>query len=201
MLIELARAVGGYLHDVFVTRMDWWVLLGFVAQAFFTARFAVQWIVSERAGKSVVPLSFWWLSIGGGVLLLAYALYRRDPVFIAGQGFGVFVYARNLFIRSCARRRSALESAVSRVPSPRSPLQIGDQVGLVLQADLKAEGRSSPGAQGAAVRYSVQSNRMARLSKPPQEWPMPNKVSPFRNAYDCFPASAFGRCRTGRWDP
>jgi lipid-A-disaccharide synthase-like uncharacterized protein len=97
MLIEIARAVGGYLHDVFITRLDWWVLLGFVAQGFFTARFAVQWIASERAGKSVVPLAFWWLSIGGGVLLLAYALYRRDPVFIAGQGFGVFVYARNLF--------------------------------------------------------------------------------------------------------
>ena len=104
MLIELARAVGGYLHDVFVTRLDAWVLLGFVAQGFFTARFAVQWIASERAGKSVVPLSFWLLSIGGGILLLAYALYRRDPVFIAGQGFGVFVYARNLFFVMRDRR-------------------------------------------------------------------------------------------------
>jgi lipid-A-disaccharide synthase-like uncharacterized protein len=97
MLIELARAVGGYLHEVFVTRLDWWVLLGFVAQGFFTARFVVQWIASERAGKSVIPLAFWLLSIGGGVLLLAYALYRRDPVFIAGQSFGVFVYLRNLY--------------------------------------------------------------------------------------------------------
>jgi lipid-A-disaccharide synthase-like uncharacterized protein len=97
MLIELARAAGGYLQDVFIVRMDWWVLLGFVAQGFFTARFVVQWIASERAGRSVVPLAFWWLSMGGGVLLLAYALYRRDPVFIAGQGFGVFVYARNLY--------------------------------------------------------------------------------------------------------
>jgi lipid-A-disaccharide synthase-like uncharacterized protein len=97
MLIELTRAVGGYLHDVFVARLDAWVLLGFVAQAFFTARFLVQWIVSERAGKSVVPLSFWLLSIGGGALLLTYALYRRDPVFIAGQGFGVFIYLRNLY--------------------------------------------------------------------------------------------------------
>ncbi len=104
MLIELARAVGGYLHDVFITRLDAWVLLGFVAQAFFTARFAVQWIASERAGKSVVPMSFWLLSIGGGVLLLVYALYRRDPVFIAGQGFGVFVYARNLFFVMRDRR-------------------------------------------------------------------------------------------------
>jgi lipid-A-disaccharide synthase-like uncharacterized protein len=104
MLIEITRAVGGYLHDVFVARLDWWVLIGFVAQGFFSARFVVQWIVSERAGKSVIPLAFWWLSIGGGVLLLAYALYRRDPVFIAGQGFGVFVYMRNLYFVLRERR-------------------------------------------------------------------------------------------------
>jgi lipid-A-disaccharide synthase-like uncharacterized protein len=97
MLIDLARAVGGYLHDVFVTNLNWWVLLGFAAQAFFTARFLVQWIASERAGHSVIPLAFWLLSIGGGVLLLVYALYRKDPVFIAGQAFGVFVYVRNLY--------------------------------------------------------------------------------------------------------
>jgi lipid-A-disaccharide synthase-like uncharacterized protein len=104
MLIELARSVGGYLHDVFVTRLDAWVLLGFIAQGFFTARFVVQWIASERAGKSVVPLSFWLLSISGGALLLTYALYRRDPVFIAGQGFGVFVYLRNLYFVMRERR-------------------------------------------------------------------------------------------------
>jgi lipid-A-disaccharide synthase-like uncharacterized protein len=109
MLIELARSVGGYLHDVFVTRLDAWVLLGFVAQGFFTARFVVQWIASERAGKSVIPLAFWLLSIGGGALLLAYALYRRDPVFIAGQAFGVFVYVRNLYF-VLRERRSAVKA-------------------------------------------------------------------------------------------
>ena len=109
MLIEIARAVGGYLHDVFVTRLDWWVLVGFIAQGFFTARFVVQWIVSERAGKSVIPMAFWWLSIGGGIMLLAYALYRRDPVFIAGQSFGVFVYLRNLYF--VLRDRRALVKA------------------------------------------------------------------------------------------
>jgi lipid-A-disaccharide synthase-like uncharacterized protein len=107
MLIDIAHAVGGYLHDVFVVRLDWWVLLGFVAQAFFTARFAVQWIASERAGRSVVPLAFWLLSIGGGLLLLFYALYRRDPVFIAGQSFGVFVYFRNLYFVMRERRQAA----------------------------------------------------------------------------------------------
>ena len=96
MLIDLSNAVGNYLLDVFVTRLDWWVVLGFVAQAFFTMRFLVQWIASEKVGKSVIPVAFWWCSIGGGLLLFVYALYRRDPVFILGQGFGVFVYLRNL---------------------------------------------------------------------------------------------------------
>ena len=97
MLVELSRSVGAYLHDVFIARLDWWVLLGFLAQAMFSARFLVQWIASERAGHSVIPLAFWTFSIAGGVLLLAYALYRKDPVFIAGQAFGVFVYMRNLY--------------------------------------------------------------------------------------------------------
>jgi lipid-A-disaccharide synthase-like uncharacterized protein len=97
MLVDLQRAVGDYLHDVFVIQLDWWVVLGFAAQGLFTARFLVQWLASERAGRSVVPLAFWLFSISGGVLLLLYALYRRDPVFIAGQAFGVFVYLRNLF--------------------------------------------------------------------------------------------------------
>ena len=66
MLVDLTRAVGDYLHDVFIIRIDAWVVLGFVAQAFFTARFAVQWIASERAGKSIIPIAFWWCSIGGG---------------------------------------------------------------------------------------------------------------------------------------
>lgn len=96
MLVDLSRAVGNYLLDVFVLHLNWWVLLGFVAQGMFTLRFVVQWIASERAGHSVVPLAFWLFSLGGGALLLIYALYRRDPVFIAGQAFGVFVYLRNL---------------------------------------------------------------------------------------------------------
>jgi lipid-A-disaccharide synthase-like uncharacterized protein len=107
MLVDLSNAVGTYLWDVFVIRLDWWVLLGFAAQALFTARFLVQWIASERMGKSVIPLAFWFFSIGGGLLLLVYALYRRDPVFIAGQAFGVFVYLRNLQFVLRERRAAA----------------------------------------------------------------------------------------------
>jgi lipid-A-disaccharide synthase-like uncharacterized protein len=74
-----------------------WLAIGFLGQAFFSARFLIQWIASERRGKSVVPRAFWYFSIGGGMTLLLYALWRRDPVFILGQGAGLFVYARNLY--------------------------------------------------------------------------------------------------------
>ena len=96
MLIDIAQAVGGYLHDVFVGNLDWGILVGYIAQMLFAMRFVVQWIASERASRSVVPMAFWIFSIGGGVMLLGYALYRKDPVFIIGQAFGVFVYLRNL---------------------------------------------------------------------------------------------------------
>jgi lipid-A-disaccharide synthase-like uncharacterized protein len=86
-----------YLHDVFVIKFDAWVVLGFIAQGLFTMRFVVQWVASERARASVIPVAFWLFSIGGGVLLLIYALYRRDPVFIAGQALGLLVYIRNLY--------------------------------------------------------------------------------------------------------
>ena len=108
MLIEMSRAVGAYLADVFVTRLDWWVLLGFIAQAMFTARFLVQWIASERAGHSVIPVAFWIFSIFGGALLLIYALYRKDAVFIAGQAFSFFVYARNLYFVTRDRKAAGV---------------------------------------------------------------------------------------------
>jgi lipid-A-disaccharide synthase-like uncharacterized protein len=96
MLIDIARSVGGYLHDVFLGNNDFGIMIGYVAQIMFAMRFVVQWIASERAGRSVVPTAFWVFSIGGGIMLLGYAIYRKDPVFIVGQAFGVFVYLRNL---------------------------------------------------------------------------------------------------------
>jgi lipid-A-disaccharide synthase-like uncharacterized protein len=77
---------------------DGLLALGFIAQGLFTARFLVQWIASERAGRSVVPLSFWLLSVAGGGLLLLYAVFRRDPVFIVGQAAGLVIYLRNLYL-------------------------------------------------------------------------------------------------------
>lgn len=79
--------------------IEWlWLSIGFLGQALFSARFIVQWLASERARRSIVPKAFWFFSIGGGATLLAYAIYRRDPVFIAGQGAGLFIYARNLML-------------------------------------------------------------------------------------------------------
>lgn len=108
MLVDLTRALGDYLHEVFVAQLDWWIALGFVAQLLFTARFLVQWLESERQNRMVIPIAFWFLSIGGGLLLLIYAIQRRDPVFIAGQAFGVFVYARNLYFELRDRRAMQL---------------------------------------------------------------------------------------------
>jgi lipid-A-disaccharide synthase-like uncharacterized protein len=75
-----------------------WLSIGFLGQAFFSMRFLVQWIASERRKESVIPISFWFFSIGGGLTLLIYAIYRLDPVFILGQGAGLFVYCRNLYL-------------------------------------------------------------------------------------------------------
>lgn len=76
---------------------NWWVILGFVAQGLFTMRFLVQWIATEKRKKSHVPLSFWYFSLSGGILLLVYAIHRKDPVFILGQSTGVIIYLRNLY--------------------------------------------------------------------------------------------------------
>ena len=86
-----------------------WLLIGFMGQALFTGRFVVQWFKSEIVGKSVIPLAFWYFSVGGGVVLLAYAIHKMDPVFIAGQAGGLVVYARNLFLifREKAEERHA----------------------------------------------------------------------------------------------
>jgi lipid-A-disaccharide synthase-like uncharacterized protein len=75
-----------------------WLSVGFLGQALFSARFLVQWIASERRKESVVPVAFWFLSLGGGLALLLYALHRLDPVFILGQAAGLFVYLRNLLL-------------------------------------------------------------------------------------------------------
>src|ERR1700681_1649549 len=104
MLADLSHQVGNYFYNVFVLKLSWVVLFGFAGQLMFSMRFIVQWIASERARKSVFPVAFWFFSIGGGILLFVYALTIKDPVFILGQGFGVFVYLRNLYFVYRERR-------------------------------------------------------------------------------------------------
>lgn len=101
------------LHSISLP--EWLVLgFGFTGQALFSARFLVQWIASERQRKSVVPVLFWYFSLGGGLTLFIYALYREDPVFMLGQGFGLIVYVRNL--RLIRRERRAAERLASPGP-------------------------------------------------------------------------------------
>jgi lipid-A-disaccharide synthase-like uncharacterized protein len=95
--------------------MTFWLIVGFLGQGLFTARFVVQWLVSERRRDSVVPTAFWWLSLAGGFSLLCYATVRRDPVIIFGQSTGLLVYVRNLMLLHRARRRAA---PLSSVPAP-----------------------------------------------------------------------------------
>ena len=87
------------------TSWDFWIAFGFLGQAAFSARFLVQWIWSEKQGASVIPVWFWYFSLLGGLILTIYAIHRRDPVFIVGQGFGLLVYVRNLMLIRAARGR------------------------------------------------------------------------------------------------
>ncbi len=89
-----------------MSNLVFWLTVGFLGQALFTARFLVQWLASEKKHESVVPVAFWWLSLLGGAALFSYAVFRRDPVIITGQGMGFLVYVRNLILVSNARRRA-----------------------------------------------------------------------------------------------
>lgn len=78
--------------------IDVWTTVGFAGQFVFASRFYVQWLASEKKGESVVPIAFWWLSLLGGAILLAYTIYLRNAVFITGQAAGLFIYTRNLVL-------------------------------------------------------------------------------------------------------
>ena len=83
---------------------DGWVILGFVAQGVFFTRFLIQWLASERARQSVIPVAFWYLSFCGSLLLLAYSIHVKDPVFILGQSTGSIIYIRNIVLIKRSRR-------------------------------------------------------------------------------------------------
>ncbi|MCP4315615.1 MAG: hypothetical protein GY789_06250 [Hyphomicrobiales bacterium] len=103
-MIETFTPLIEWFKAVFIEQFSAWVLLGFLAQACFTMRFVVQWIASERAKRSIVPVAFWFFSLFGGSLLFIYAIQRQDPVFIAGQGVGLIIYIRNLWLIANERK-------------------------------------------------------------------------------------------------
>jgi lipid-A-disaccharide synthase-like uncharacterized protein len=83
-----------------------WLIIGFTGQVFFSARFLIQWLHSERHKRSLIPLAFWYFSMLGSLTLLTYAIYRQDPVFIVGQSAGLLIYTRNLQLLAQERRRN-----------------------------------------------------------------------------------------------
>ena len=111
MLIQYGQALNDYLYDVFVAKFDFWLAFGLVAQLLFTARFLVQWISSERAGQSVVPMAFWFFSMGGGLMTLIYGIAKREPVIILGQGLATIIYIRNimLIVKNRGKRTQTLD--------------------------------------------------------------------------------------------
>jgi len=104
-IAERLAAAEASLASFYGSREFWWLLVGFGGQALFMMRFLVQWIASEKAGKSVMPEIFWYFSIGGGLVLLAYAVHKQDPVFIFGQALGTFIYLRNIYFVRREKRR------------------------------------------------------------------------------------------------
>jgi len=98
MLIQFGQAFSNYLYDIFVAKFDFWLAFGLLAQLAFAARFLVQWIMSERAGKSVVPMAFWFFSVAGGTMTLIYGLVKREPIIIFGQLLSNIIYVRNIML-------------------------------------------------------------------------------------------------------
>jgi lipid-A-disaccharide synthase-like uncharacterized protein len=96
-----------------------WLGIGFFGQGIFFMRWVVQWLASERSAESRVPIAFWYMSLAGGLITLAYAIYRHDPVFIAGQSIGSLVYLRNLML---IRRRDGTSRMPPSEASPQRPI-------------------------------------------------------------------------------
>lgn len=107
MLIQYGQALSNYFYDIFVAKFDFWLVFGLAAQLSFAARFLVQWIASERAGKSVVPVAFWFFSVGGGLMTLVYGLVKREPVIIFGQLLSNVIYVRNIMLIFKSRQKQS----------------------------------------------------------------------------------------------
>ncbi len=105
MLIAIGQEISAVFYDAFVAKFDFWLVFGVVAQLLFAGRFIVQWISSEKAGKSVIPFAFWFFSMGGGLMTLVYGVVKREPVIILGQGLATIIYVRNIMLIMKERRQ------------------------------------------------------------------------------------------------
>ena len=112
MLMSLAKEIGSIFYEAFIAKFDFWLVFGITAQLLFAARFLVQWISSERAGKSVIPFAFWFFSMGGGLMTLTYGIVKREPVIILGQGLSTIIYLRNIMLILKERK----EARTSQLP-------------------------------------------------------------------------------------
>lgn len=111
-MTSLLNDIGQWLHDVFVSQWNWWTILGLFGQICFTMRFVIQWLASELAKKSVVPLAFWFFSLIGGGVLLIYSIYLKNPVFILGNSMGFFIYLRNLWLIYREKRHHVISKKI-----------------------------------------------------------------------------------------
>lgn len=110
--MEIASIFGPWIANL---RPDFWIVLGLIGQFTFMGRFVLQWIVSERLGRSIIPIYFWYMSIVGSLLLLFYALHRQDPIFILGSSGGSIIYVRNLVLIHRERKQGAKKDDLGRV--------------------------------------------------------------------------------------
>jgi Predicted membrane protein len=100
-----------------------WIIIGFIGQLMFTARFLAQWIASEKVKKSVLPNIFWYFSLTGGTILFLYALHKKDPVFILGQGCGLFIYIRNLYLIYKNKEQTKITTSYEQASQQATPSQ------------------------------------------------------------------------------
>ena len=98
MLIQFGTEVGNFFRETFIDKFDFWLVFGLLAQLMFAGRFIVQWVSSERAGRSVVPYAFWIFSMAGGLMTLLYGIVKREPVIVFWQGVATLIYARNMML-------------------------------------------------------------------------------------------------------
>ncbi|MCG7394070.1 lipid-A-disaccharide synthase N-terminal domain-containing protein [Microvirga sp. ACRRW] len=110
MLMRLSHDIGLFFYDIVVARFDLWAAFGVLAQFVFGARFIVQWIASEKAEKSVIPMGFWVLSIVGGLMTMVYGFVRRDIVIILPQMLSIFIYVRNLMLIAKDKKKTKAQA-------------------------------------------------------------------------------------------